>query len=146
MYISFNQKIFKMKFKIYILLLLTVFFSCKSLKLNNLNATQNNFTAVKVDTLFQDKISIRAILVDKNKVWYAADKNRFGSYDLISKIKSEQVIIKDTLKMEFRSIAQTSNYIFIVNVGNPAVLFRFSKKTNEQKIVYQEMDSKVFLR
>ena len=133
-----------MKSKIYILLLLAVVFSCKSSKENNLNSTQNNFTTVKIDTLFQDKISIRAILVDKNKIWYAADKNRFGSYDLISKSKSEQIITKDTLRMEFRSIAQTSDYIFIINVGNPAVLYRFSKKTNEQKIVYQETDPKVF--
>ena len=133
-----------MKSKIYILLLLAVVFSCKSSKENNFNLTQNNFTAVKTDTLFQDKISIRAILIDKNKVWYAADKNRFGSYDLVSKVKSELVITKDTLNMEFRSIAQTTDYIFMVNVGNPAVLFRFSKKTNDQKIVYQETDPKVF--
>jgi type IV secretory pathway TrbD component len=28
--------------------------------------------------LFQDKISIRAIVIDANKIWYAADKGRFG--------------------------------------------------------------------
>jgi hypothetical protein len=27
-----------------------------------------------IDTLFQDKISIRAIVIDANKIWYAADK------------------------------------------------------------------------
>jgi hypothetical protein len=28
--------------------------------------------------LFQDKISIRAIVIDANKIWYAADEGRFG--------------------------------------------------------------------
>ena len=72
-----------------------------------------SFKSVQIDTLFQDKISIRAILIDKNK---------FGTQQIILdlvfmiwiKIKNLKVhIIKDTLKLEFRSIAQTSKDIFI---------------------------------
>jgi photosystem II stability/assembly factor-like uncharacterized protein len=105
---------------------------------------KKSFTKIIVDTLISDKISIRAITIDKNKVYYAADKNRFGNIDLVSKNKFERKIINDTLKMEFRSIAQTSNDVFILTVGNPAVLYKFSKTSNDKKIVYQENNPKVF--
>lgn len=125
----------KMVSKITVLgLFLTVFVS----------QAQQTFRSVKIDTLIKDKISIRAILIDKNKIWYAADKNRFGSLDLISKTKFERVIKKDSLQMEFRSIAQTASNVFILKIGNPAILYQFSKTSNEKKIVYQENDPNVF--
>ena len=64
------------------------------------------FSTVKIDTLFQDKISIRAIVMDGDKVWYAGNKNRFGFYDLKLNKKFENTIVEDTLKIEFRSIAK----------------------------------------
>jgi photosystem II stability/assembly factor-like uncharacterized protein len=124
-----------MKLRITILLLFISVFVSRA---------QQTFQSVRIDTIFKDKISIRAILIDKNKIWYAADKNRFGSLDLKSKTKFERVIKNDTLKMEFRSIAQTSSNVFILNVGNPAILYQFSKTSNDKKIAYQESDPKVF--
>ena len=62
-----------------------------------------------------------------NKIWYAADKGRYGFYNLETKQKKETTIVKDSLKLEFRSIAQTSNHIYILNVANPALLFQISK-------------------
>ena len=106
--------------------------------------TNKSFSKIKVDTLFSDKISIRAILIDKNKVYYAADKNRFGNVDLVSKNKFERKITNDTLKLEFRSIAQTATDVFILSVGNPAILYKFSKTNNSKTIVYQENNPKVF--
>ncbi len=105
---------------------------------------KKSFSKIIVDTLIYDKISIRAITIDKNKVYYAADKNRFGNIDLISKNKFERKVTNDTLKMEFRSIAQTSTDVFILTVGNPAILYKFSKTSNDKKIVYQENNPKVF--
>jgi photosystem II stability/assembly factor-like uncharacterized protein len=102
------------------------------------------FTSIKIDTLFQDKISIRAILIDKNKVWYGGDNSRFGYFDLEKKEKFEEHIYRDTLKLEFRSIAQTSKDIFLLSVGNPALLYSVSKKDHKFKLVYKEVNSKVF--
>ena len=104
----------------------------------------NGFTGIAIDTLFRDKIAIRAILIDKNKVYYAANENRFGSINFITKNKFERKITNDSLKIEFRSIAQTSSSIFILTVGNPAILYKFSKTSNDRKIVYQENNPKVF--
>jgi len=85
------------------------------------------FNSIHIDTLFQDKISIRAILIDDSKIWYAGDKGRFGFYDLKTNKKTEKVIVKDTLKIEFRSIAKTSKCIYVLNVANPALLYQIKK-------------------
>jgi photosystem II stability/assembly factor-like uncharacterized protein len=102
------------------------------------------FNSIHVDTLFEDKISIRAILIEDSKIWYAADKGKFGFYDLKSNKKNEKVIEKDTLKIEFRSIAKTSKYIYVLNVANPALLYQIPKDGSEIKLVYQEQNKKVF--
>jgi hypothetical protein len=62
--------------------------------------------------LFQDNISIRAITADANKIWYAANNSRFG-FTIWSK-KFESKITKDSLPLEFRSIAQTATNVFLL--------------------------------
>ena len=127
--------------KTHLILLLTILLcSCKpSQVLKN-----TFFSSVKIDTLLSEKISIRPITVSSDKVWYAADKNRIGYLSLKDANKMERSIKKDSLKLEFRSIAQTSTAIFIVNVGNPAVLYKFSKDLVQKKLVYEEHHEKVF--
>ncbi|WP_223704246.1 WD40/YVTN/BNR-like repeat-containing protein [Flavobacterium potami] len=102
------------------------------------------FTSMQIDTLFKDRISIRAIVIDKNKVWYGADNSRFGYYDLDKNEKFEDHIYRDTLNLEFRSIAQTSKDVFLLSVGNPALLYAVSKKTQKVRLVYKEINPKVF--
>jgi photosystem II stability/assembly factor-like uncharacterized protein len=123
-------------------LLILVLFSLNSKPL--LSKFNGNKTAVSIDTLFKDKISIRAIEIDKNKVWYAADNNRFGYVDLITNKRVERTIILDSLKLEFRSIAQTKSDIYILSVGNPALLYKINKKDLSYKLVYRENHEKVF--
>ena len=118
--------------------------SCKTGSYDNLKLNNNEFQSVEIDTLFQDKISIRAIQIDKNKIWYAADKGRYGFYNLDNNQKKETTIIKDSLKLEFRSIAQTSKHIYILNVANPALLYQISKEDSSAKLVYEEHHEKVF--
>lgn len=113
----------------------------------NLNKNKKGetvFNTIQIDTLFQDKISIRAILIDDSKIWYAGDKGRVGFYDLKLNKKIETIIVKDTLKIEFRSIAKTSKYIYALNVADPALLYQITKDGAESKLVYQENNKKVF--
>jgi photosystem II stability/assembly factor-like uncharacterized protein len=105
---------------------------------------QINFISVKVDTLFQDKISIRAIVLDHDKIWYAGDKNRFGFYDLKTNKKFENSIVEDTLKIEFRSIAKTADYVYVLSVANPGLLYQITKDGKKTKLVYHERNQKVF--
>ncbi|RUT69257.1 oxidoreductase [Flavobacterium cupreum] len=121
-----------------------LFMSFKTLNNNEKDVVNTDFTSVQIETLFQDKISIRAISIDKDKVWYGGDNSRFGWYDLGTKEKFEDHIYRDTLKLEFRSIAQTSKNIFLLSVANPALLYQVSKKTQKVKLVYKEVNSKVF--
>jgi photosystem II stability/assembly factor-like uncharacterized protein len=130
-------------FFITILFMNALFFVKAQSQQKNKNA-QTVFSTTQVDTLFEDKISIRAIIQDNGKIWYAADQGRFGFYDLKSNKKFEKVIKKDTLNIEFRSIAKTSKFIYALNVANPALLYQISKDGKEVQLVYQENDKKVF--
>ncbi|REH01738.1 sialidase family protein [Flavobacterium aquicola] len=112
--------------------------------LNKNKRAEIHFSTVQIDTLFQDKISIRAIVMDGNKVWYAADKNRYGYYDLKLNEKFENKIVKDTLKIEFRSIAKTDKFIYLLSVANPGLLYQIKKDGKSIKLVYQERNEKVF--
>lgn len=103
----------------------------------------NHFVSVAIDTLLQDKISIRALVLDKEKIWYAADKSRFGCIDLNSNQKKE-IQIPTEKNNEFRSIAQTNKYLFVLSVANPALLYRISKEDLSYELVYQENHEKVF--
>lgn len=131
------------KIFITILFLNALFFAEAQNQQKNKNV-QTVFSTVQVDTLFQDKISIRAIVLDNGKVWYAADQGRFGFYDLKSNKKFEKVIKKDTLNIEFRSIAKTSKFIYALNVANPALLYQITKDGKQVQLVYQENNKKVF--
>ena len=121
-----------------------LFVSFKTLNNSDKKLFYSGFTSMQIDTLFQDKISIRAISIDKNKIWYGGDNSRFGYYDLENKEKFEEHIYRDTLKLEFRSIAQNSKNIFLLSVGNPALLYQVSKKEHKVKLVYKEINTKVF--
>lgn len=104
---------------------------------------QKEIKSVVVDTLLIDKISIRAIIVEQNKVWYAGDKGRYGFIDLQTKLKTENQVAEGS-KLEFRSIAANSKFVYLLAIGNPALLYKISKDSNEMKLVYQENHEKVF--
>ncbi len=126
-----------MKFKI-ILYFFTFFIVIKSF-------TQTKpIRSVLVDTLLSQKISIRALIIDKKRIWFSANNNRFGCIDLEKGSQYIQKIKVDSLEMEFRSIAQTTTNLFCLSTGNPAVLYKISKKDLNPKLVYSEIDKKVF--
>ena len=127
-----------------ILLVFSVLISCKTKVYRYNEFRKTNFKSVEIDTLFQDKVSIRAIVIDANKVWYAADNSKFGYYDLEKNKRTESNISIDKMKYEFRSIAQTSKNIFILSVSNPALLYKIAKEDSKVKLVYQENHKKVF--
>ena len=125
-------------------MILLCLWSCKTVSYVDKKSMNANFQSIQIDTLFEDKISIRAIAVDKNKVWYAADNSRFGFFDLEQNKKTESTIATDKSKAEFRSISQTTNNIYILNVSNPALLYKIPKDGSKAKLVYQENGKKVF--
>jgi len=118
------------------------FVGAQSLHKNKIRSA--DFSSVQIDTIFRDQISIRAIVFDQDKIWYAGDKNRYGFYDLKLKEKFENTIVEGSLKIEFRSIAKTINHIYLVSVANPALLYQITKDGKNFQLVYQEKNEKVF--
>ena len=125
--------------KLVLIVVSIVFLSCKSIH----SVDNRNAVTVTIDTLLQDKISIRALALDHDKVWYAADQSRFGFIDVKTNQKKE-IKLPSEKNAEFRSIAQTEKYVFILNVGNPALLYKISKEDLSYELVYQENHEKVF--
>ncbi len=117
-----------------------LFFGCKSASV----ITENPVKSISVDTLHTDKISIRAIAIADGKVFYAGNKNRVGWVDYTNKSKFERKITRDSLSLEFRSLAVTKEAVFVASIGNPALLYRFSKNMQQKQLVYEEQHEKVF--
>lgn len=126
-----------------IVVIFVIFFFCVGCKSGS-STSSSAFTSVVIDTILNDKISIRAVLVDKDKVWYAGDKSRIGYYDFKTLTNLQKTIFSSQDKLEFRSIAQNSKSLFVANVGNPAYIFKVSKSSIDFEIVYTENDDKVF--
>jgi hypothetical protein len=99
---------------------------------------------VSVDTILKENISIRAILLDENKIWYAANEGRLGFFDFDDNTTFEKRIVFDTIKPEFRSIAKTSNHILVAGIGSPALFCQIDKIKYKPKLIYRETHKKVF--
>lgn len=102
--------------------------------------------SVKITPVFIDSLSIRAIHpLDENRVWFAANKGKVG---LIDGDTPKLAVIKyaDSL-LHFRSIAATSEAVFVLSIANPAVLYKIgfngSDATNIEE-VYKEIGAEVF--
>lgn len=106
--------------------------------------TEKNALRFKSEIIFDQEMSCRAIYIDADKVWLGMNKGRFGYYDK----KKDTIIIKQielvSKETEFRSIAGTKDAIFVLAVGNPAILIQINKKTLHEKIVYKEENQSVF--
>jgi len=129
-----------MKENTIILFLAFIVFSCKNVPVSK----SDYFESVTTELLLKDDFSVRAISIDNKRIWYAANNGKFGFYDLDKKESFQKVIKKDSLLPEFRSIAQNNHSIFVLSVGNPALLYKISKENFEIKLVYQENNEKVF--
>jgi photosystem II stability/assembly factor-like uncharacterized protein len=130
-FIIFENKNYQMKKIVAFLLFINISAIAQNKKFNS-------------EVILETKLSCRALFVDNEKVWMGMDKGRFAFYDKkkdTTIIKESQFVSRTT---EFRSIASTKDAIFILSVGNPAMLIRIDKKTLEETIVYKEEHEKVF--
>lgn len=103
------------------------------------------FQSVKIDTVFSEKISIRALIISDGKVYFAGDRGRVG-FLKIQKSTNEinEFLVRDTLQYEYRSIAVNHDGIFALSIGNPAQLYKYTKNLMDKSLVYQEKHEKVF--
>ena len=104
-------------------LFLILLISCNS---NN----SKGFSSVTITEVFSDSLSIRAIApITKDKIWFAANNGRIGFIDNKSP-KITSIKYEDTL-LNFRAISATKDAVFVLSIGNPAVLYKIGFNGNE---------------
>ncbi|MCF6181789.1 oxidoreductase [Lutibacter sp.] len=119
------------------LVLLFFIISCKETYKSRDNIT------IKITKFSIKNSSIRAIKVlNDTTLAYAGSNGFFGIMDLSGKSIYTKQIKYDTIYPEFRAIATTKKAIFILSVGNPALLYQY--KNDTIKLVYKEENKKVF--
>ncbi len=133
-------QLFPMKKILLSLVVFILFVSCKT----SSSISESGFQSVAIDTILNDKISIRVLLVDQHKIWYAADKSRVGYYDIKTLTHLQKTIANTDEKLEFRAMGQNSKSLFIVNIGNPAFIYKINKSNLAYQKVYFEENEKVF--
>jgi hypothetical protein len=89
------------------------------------------------ETIFNDKISIRALEIYDNKVWYSGTDSKFGFVD-VKDFKNQKQIKLSEKKLQFRTLAQNKNSFFTINIESPAEFFKIDKKTLKSEIVFTD--------
>jgi len=103
----------------------------------------NQFTSVKIETLYEDSLSIRAIEIMGHSLAFAADKGVFGTLDLSSgKIRSN-IEKYHTVIPEFRAVAHNATDFFMLSIGSPALLYK-TGEDDKMDLVYMEEGEGVF--
>ncbi|KMQ64211.1 glycosyl hydrolase [Chryseobacterium sp. FH2] len=95
------------------------------------------------ETILNDKISIRAIEIYDNKVWYSGTDSKFGFVDLRNPQNQYQIKLSDK-KLQFRTLAQDDNSFYAINIESPAYFFKVDKKDLTYKIVHTDTTKTAF--
>lgn len=106
-------------------------------------AGRKAFTAVNIEVIYEDSVSIRAIELIPGSLAFAANKGIFGSVDLNTHTVRTRVQEYDGFLPEFRSVAHTETDFFMLSVASPALLYK-TGDGGRMELVYQENDSLVF--
>ncbi len=96
-----------------------------------------------METLFSDKISIRAIELYDHKVWYSGTDSKFGFVDLKNPEDKKQIALSDK-KLQFRTLAQDKNAFYTINIESPAEFFKIDKKSLKYEVVFRDTAKTAF--
>ncbi|WP_333695857.1 WD40/YVTN/BNR-like repeat-containing protein [Flavobacterium sp.] len=99
---------------------------------------------VTIDTLIADSMSVRAIDISKNIIWYATNNGNYGYYDLENDKHFKDSIQHQKTSPHFRGIAQNSSNIFLLSTEKPAVIYKIDKKNNTPQIVFEDKQATAF--
>jgi hypothetical protein len=102
----------------------------------------NNAQTLKLKTLFEDKISIRALQIWDGKVWYPGTDSKFGYVDFNNK-NQKQIKLSDK-KLQFRTLAHNKTDFYAVNIESPAYFFKIDKQTLNSKIIHVDSSKTAF--
>lgn len=89
------------------------------------------------ETIFNDKISIRAIEIYDNKVWYSGTDSKFGYVDLKNTDNQKQIKLSEK-KLQFRTLGQDKKAFYAINIESPAEFFKIDKKSLKYEVVFRD--------
>ncbi|MEP2687330.1 WD40/YVTN/BNR-like repeat-containing protein [Maribacter dokdonensis] len=121
----------------YVILLVILMVSCSE------SVEYEPFNSVKIETIYSDSISIRAIELMGDNVAFAANKGTFGTVDLISGKIRANVQKYHTGIPAFRSVAHTTTDFFMLSIESPALLYK-TGDSGRMELVYKEEGEDVF--
>lgn len=106
--------------------------------------TPRLYDTVEIETFTIDSTSIRSIkAIDAKTVYFAGSRGDIGYTNDGGKTwKRSFLKYNDTITPHFRSIAKNRNGLFVLSIGNPALLYKITEK--DTSIVYNEEHDKVF--
>ncbi len=90
-----------------------------------------------VETIFNDKISIRAIELYDNKIWYSGTDSKFGFVDLKNSKNQKQIKLSEK-KLQFRTLGQNKDAFYTINIESPAEFFKIDKKSLKYEVVFRD--------
>lgn len=96
-----------------------------------------------IGTILHDKISIRALEIDNNKVWYSGTDSKFGFVDLKDYKNQKQIRLSEK-KLQFRTLAQDESSFYAINIESPAYFFKIDKKNLTSQIVFSDTAKTAF--
>ncbi|WP_073176247.1 WD40/YVTN/BNR-like repeat-containing protein [Flagellimonas flava] len=103
-----------------------------------------HFSSVKIKTVFEDSVSIRAIeFLDDKTLAFAGSGGVYGTVDVITHTVRANVQAYDTLYPEFRAVGKTASDFFMLSAGNPALLYK-TGDSGTMELVYKEEGEGVF--
>lgn len=96
-----------------------------------------------IETILNDKISIRALEVYDHKVWYSGTDSKFGFVDLKDYKNQKQILLSEK-KLQFRTLAQDKSSFYAINIESPAYFFKIDKKNLKYKTVFSDTAKTAF--
>ncbi len=96
-----------------------------------------------LETILTDKISIRALELYDNKVWYSGTDSKFGFVDLKDYKNQKQIKLSED-KLQFRTLAQDKTSFYAINIESPAYFFKIDKKDLKSQIVFKDTAKTAF--
>lgn len=127
-----------------ITLLLFLFIASSCVNVAKKENSPHQFVAVKVDDIFKGDLSIRALTVDNDHIFFAGSKGKFGYLNTADhSISYVGRIQEDSIVPEFRSLARVNKKDFILSAGKPALLYKVNY-FGKRKLMYEESCDGVF--
>ncbi len=100
---------------------------------------------IEIIPVLTDSISVRALDYGNGNYWYAGNKGSYGSINPSTGTPTRGVIkLNEDEEVEFRSIATTPNYTYILTAGNPALVYKIKQEDEAVELVYSEVEERVF--